>query len=62
MKVFVDKMPEIREDCMFYKGKKVYLDALAMDMTKITLYTHHCIDGKECDFSCDKCSRLKVLK
>jgi hypothetical protein len=63
MKFLVDKIPEIKEDCILYKGKEIYMQAWSIDMeNQITLYTHYCIDGKECDLSCGKCSRLKVLE
>ena len=61
MRILVDKMPEIREDCVFYAGKKVCIEGFNVNMQKATYYTHYCVNGKECDLSCCKCSRLKAL-
>ena len=61
MRILVDKMPENREDCILYAGKKVYIDGFNVNMQKVTYYTHYCNDGKECDLNCGKCSRLKAL-
>ncbi len=60
MKIFVDKMPESKEDCILYSGKEVYGEVY-INMKLTQLYKYYCNDGKECDFSCGKCSRLKVL-
>ena len=60
MRIIVDKMPENREDCIFYSGDELY-DEAYINMKLTRLYKHYCNDGKECDFSCGKCSRLKVL-
>ena len=62
MELLVSKMPITKEDCILYKGKEIYLHGRSLNGENITLYTYYCIDNKECDLSCGKCSRLKVLE